>query len=161
LKDINSPKIFIRKAKITDSIFIEEILRETSWFEHITEKTIQNNILKIKNHLIFCEKDSCHNIYIAEKGNEVVGYVSVHWMFYAILSGPEGYISELFVSEAERGHGIGNFLLEEVKKQAKMRGCSRLMLVNNRNRLSYEKEFYKKNGFIEREHIANFIFPLP
>ena len=140
---------------------VDIILRDLRWFEHITKKSTQNTITKIQNHLIFCKKDPCHNIYIAEKGNEVVGYVSVHWVFYAILPGPEGYISELFVSEAERGQGVGNLLLEEVKKQAKIRGCSRLMLVNNRNRLSYEKEFYKKNGFIEREHIANFIFPLP
>jgi GNAT superfamily N-acetyltransferase len=159
LKDLNPPKVLIRKAKISDSIYIEEILRETKWFDHITENSTQNTITRIQNHLIFCEKDQCHIIYIAEKGDKVVGYIAVHWLFYAILAGPEGYISELFVSKAERSQGIGKLLLEEVKKQAKIRGCSRLMLVNNRIRLSYEKEFYKKNGFIEREHIANFIFP--
>ena len=155
MKNVN---IIIRPAKLTDVESIEKILRELRWFEHINEKSTQNVINEIENQIIFCEKDPCHNIYIAEKEHEVVGYIAVHWLFYTILPGPEGYISELFVSETERGQGIGNSLLEDVKKQAKLRGCSRLMLVNNRNRLSYEKEFYKKNGFTEREHIANFVF---
>jgi GNAT superfamily N-acetyltransferase len=64
------------------------------------------------------------------------------------------------VGEKERGQGIGSLLIEEVIKQAKRKDCSRLMVANNRNRLSYDKKFYKKNGFIEREHIANFILPL-
>lgn len=160
MKDINPQKLLIRKAKISDSIFIEKILREANWFDHLTEETTKNIVSNIENHLKFCENDQCHNIYVAESADDIIGYIAVHWLFYAILKGPEGYISELFVSEAERAKGIGTLLLNEVKKQAKLRGCSRLMLANNRDRLSYEKGFYKKNGFIEREYIANFIFPL-
>lgn len=152
--------ITIRLANLKDSESIEKILRELEWFEHITEKSAKTTISKIEDHLRFCQKDPCHNIFIAEKDSEVVGYIAIHWLFYAILPGPEGYISELFVSEKERGHGIGSLLIEEVIKHAKRKDCSRLRVANNRNRLSYEKEFYKKNGFLEREHIANFILTL-
>ncbi len=152
--------VSIRKAKLKDTESIEMILRELAWFDHITEKSSEITISKIEDHLRFCQQDSCHNIFVAEKGDEIVGYIAIHWLFYAILPGPEGYISELFVSEKERGHGIGSLLIEEVIEQAKRKGCSRLMLANNRNRVSYEKEFYKKNGFLERGHIANFILPL-
>jgi len=153
-------KVSIRLAKLKDGELIEKILRELEWFDHINEKSAKTNISKIEDHLRFCQRDSCHSIFVAERGDEVVGYIAIHWLFYAILPGPEGYISELFVSEKERGHGIGSLLIKEVIKQAKRKGCSRLMLANNRNRLSYEKGFYKKNGFLEREHIANFILPL-
>ena len=153
-------KISIRPAKLNDTESIEKIVRELEWFDHITEKSTQDTISKIEDHLRFCQGDSCHNIFVAEKGGQVVGYISVHWLFYVILPGPEGYISELFVSEKERGQGIGSLLIKEVKNQALKKCCSRLMLSNNRNRLSYEKEFYKKNGFIERQHVANFIMLL-
>jgi len=153
-------KIYLRHAKLKDTESIEKILRELEWFDYITKKSTDNTISKIEDHLRLCQKDSCHNIFVAEKGSEVLGYIAIQWLFYAILPGPEGYISELFVSEKERGHGIGSLLIDEVIKQAKRKDCSRLMLANNRNRLSYEKEFYKKNGFIEREHMANFIMLL-
>ena len=152
--------VSIRPAKLNDAKSIEKILRELKWFNYITEKSKMVTISKIEDHLRFSQKDSCHNILVAEKANELVGFIAIHWLFYVILPGPEGYISELFVSEKERGQGIGSLLLKEVTKQAKTRGCSRLMVNNNRNRLSYDKEFYKKNGFIEREHIANFILPI-
>jgi GNAT superfamily N-acetyltransferase len=149
--------VFIRLAKLKDAESIELILRELEWFEHISAKSTKSTVSKIEEHLRFCQRDSCHNIFVAEKGSEIVGYIAIHWLFYAFLPGPEGYISELFVSEKARGLGIGSLLIKEVIMHAKRKGCSRLMLANNRNRLSYEKGFYKKNGFVEREHIANFI----
>ena len=36
----------------------------------------------------------------------------------------------------------------------------RWMLVNSRERPSYQREFYKKNGWQERESMANFVFEL-
>ena len=152
--------ITIHPAKIKDIESIEKILRELEWFDHINENSTLDIIDRIEDHLKFCQKDSCHNVFVAEKGDEVVGYIAIHWLFYAIFPGLEGYISELYVSEKERGHGIGSLLIDEVIKQAKIRNCYRLMLANNRNRLSYEKQFYKKKGFLEREHVANFILPL-
>ena len=152
--------ISIRPAKLKDSESIERIIRELEWYDHITKKSTQDTISKIEDNLRSCQKASSDSVFVAEKGEKVVGYISVHWIFFVILPGPEGYISELFVSEKERGQGIGSLLIKEVKKQAEKKGCARLMLINNRNRLSYEKGFYKKKRFIERQHVANFIMPL-
>nr|RNJ69245.1 MAG: N-acetyltransferase [Leptolyngbya sp. IPPAS B-1204] len=76
------------------------------------------------------------------------------------LSAPEGFVSELFVDQAHRGQGIGSLLLDTVQTEARVRGCSRLMLVNSRERESYQRQFYQKQGWIERENIANFIYKL-
>jgi len=152
--------ISIHPAKLKDTESIEKIIRELEWFNHITEKSTQDTISKIEVYLRSCQEAPSNSVFVAEKEGKVIGYISVHWLFYVILPGPEGYISELFVSKKERGQGIGSLLIKEVKKQAEIRGCSRLALANNRNRLSYEKEFYKKKGFIERQHVANFIMPL-
>jgi hypothetical protein len=34
------------------------------------------------------------------------------------------------------------------------------MLLNHKERESYQREFYRKQGWIERETVANFIYPL-
>lgn len=89
-----------------------------------------------------------------------MGYTAVHWLPYLILSGPEGYVSELFVAEAARGMGVGKALLTAVKRTAAARGCSRLQLLNMRNRESYQRRFYEKDGWQEREQAANFVYPI-
>jgi GNAT superfamily N-acetyltransferase len=76
------------------------------------------------------------------------------------LNSPEGYLSELFVRESERGKGVGTRLMEVIKAEARTRGCSRLRLVNSRSRESYWRGFYKELGWEEREGVANFIYRL-
>ena len=108
------------------------------------------------------EGDESHTVFVAENQNgEVVGYIAVHWLPYLMLAGSEGYISELFVRESDRGKGVGRKLLEVVNEQAIKRGCTRLMLVNGRNRESYKRGFYQKLGWDERQEVANFVLLLP
>jgi GNAT superfamily N-acetyltransferase len=109
-------------------------------------------------HLDLCRSGESHNVYVAENSGAILGYVSVHWLPYLFLTGPEGYISELFINEQARGKGIGTRLLEKVKEEGAKRGCSRLALINNRGRESYSRGFYEKQGWTERKEMANFIY---
>jgi GNAT superfamily N-acetyltransferase len=100
-------------------------------------------------------------VYVAEtEEGEIAGYAAVHWLPYLLLLGPEGYVSELFIRESDRGQGIGTQLLEVVKQEAEARGCARLMLLNMHERESYRRGFYKKQGWEERPDAANFVYPL-
>ena len=63
------------------------------------------------------------------------------------MAGPEGYVSELFVAASARGQGVGTQLLEVAKTEAVEHGCSRLLVLNRRNRHSYERDFYQKRGW--------------
>ena len=91
---------------------------------------------------------------------EIVGYCAVHWLPYLLLPGPEGYVSELFLRESSRGLGIGGQLLKTAKAEAKKRGCSRMMLLNLRDRKSYKRGFYKKQGWKERQEAFNFLLKM-
>lgn len=150
--------IQIRKAKAEDTHSITEILRALGWFAHLNSEPLEATQRRVARHLESCHADDSHTVYVAEdSAGAVVGYAAVHWLPYMLLAGPEGYVSELFIQESARGKGAGTKLLEVIEAEAKGRGCSRLMLLNLRQRESYQREFYKKHGWEERPGVANFV----
>jgi GNAT superfamily N-acetyltransferase len=153
--------IQVRKAEAQDTPAIAELLRSLGFFAHINAETLQTTQERVARHLAMCDADDSHSVFVAQNpAGEILGYGAVHWLPYLILAGPEGYVSELFVHESHRGQGIGSKLLEVMEAEARRRGCSRLMLINLRKRESYQRRFYHKQGWEEREGVANFVYPL-
>ncbi len=151
-------EIEICKAEQRDVAGIAEILRDLGWFADIAAETAAEAQAHIANELRLCQADDSHAIWVARAADEaVVGYVAVHWVPYLLHSKPDGYISELFIRESARGQGIGTRLLETVEIEGRRRGCSRLMLLNMRQRESYQRAFYAKHGWEERPQAATFM----
>jgi len=158
----NRPAWRIRPATPDDVEAIAAILKGLGWFSFINGEVTAETETRVKRHLRLCLTGDSHTVLVAEVGGgAVLGYAAVHWLPYLILQGPEGYVSELFVAEAARGAGLGTKLLEAVRNMAIGRGCSRLMLVNRKTRESYQRGFYRKLGWEEREEFANFVLHLP
>jgi len=157
----NRPSWNIRPAASADVPAIAAMLRGLGWFAFMNEESTAETETRITEHLRMCMADDSHSVLVAEgaKG-AVLGYVAVHWLPYLMLAGPEGYVSELFVAESARGAGLGTGLLKAVTDMAVGRGCSRLMLVNRKTRESYQRGFYRKLGWEEREEFANFVLHL-
>ena len=154
-------EITIRKAQPEDAPGLSEILRSVDWFTALIELSPEELAAQVTRNLEADSASDSHSIWVAETGaGRLVGYIAIHWLPYLFLEGQEGYISELYVHKGVRGAQIGTRLLETVKEEALQRGCSRLMLANGRTRESYQREFFKKNGWRERETIANFILEL-
>jgi GNAT superfamily N-acetyltransferase len=153
--------IKVRNAQQEDVPVIAEIIRNLGWFPYVEKESPAATERRVLVHLELADADDSHMVLVAddEDGN-VGGYISVHWLPYLLLSGPEGYISELFVREDARGKGVGSALLNDVKEFAISKGCSRLMLLNSRERSSYERDFYANFGFTERPEMANWIYTL-
>ena len=153
--------IEIRKAKVEDAEGIVEVLQKAGKPVYSVPTPYVATTEKVAMHIRMCNAAKCHTIYVAENDFcQIVGYVGAHWLPYLFQNGPEGYLSELFIREEYRGQGIGTKLLETVKTEAKKRGCSRLLLLNSRKRESYQRSFYKKHGWTEREEAANFVYNL-
>ena len=151
--------LIIRKTTVNDAGAICQLLRQLNWFPRFTTTPPGELEAPVRQHIARCLADDSHSTYVAEQHEgDLAGYIAVHWLPCLFLGGPEGYISELFVREAERGRGIGARLTETVKREAKARGCSRLMVANSRSRDSYKRGFFQKLGWLEREHVANFIY---
>jgi len=151
----------IRKANVQDVRSLVEVLADVGWFEAFKHEPVDVVAARVQRHIEQCLADNSHSIFVAESDGKILGYGSVHWLPYLFLPGPEGYISELFVRESARGAGLGRKLLEEIQAEAQARGCTRLSLINLRNRESYARRFYEKAGWEERAEAANFIYRFP
>ncbi len=158
----NENRWTIREATSGDGPALAALLRGLGWFAHMDRESPQATEARTMQHLRLCLEDESHTVLVAEDGaGAIAAYAAVHWLPYLILAGPEGYVSELFVAEPARGSGAGKQLLESIQEMAVSRGCSRLMLLNRKSRESYQRRFYPKLGWEERQEFANFVLHLP
>ncbi|MGE5603251.1 MAG: GNAT family N-acetyltransferase [Nitrososphaerales archaeon] len=151
----------IRRATSDDITALADFIKDLKHFRRLAGLSQEAVRGRVRGQMELLLADADHSLYIAQEAeSQIVGYISVHWLPYLFLPGPEGYVSELFVSQAARGHGVGTRLLQVVKEEARFRGCARLSLLNMRDRESYQHGFYAKDGWEERADAANFIFDL-
>ena len=153
--------IMVRKATKNDVEGITTILRELQWFEVIDAESFNETRARVLESIIRSQLTNCRTVYVAEGDDgRVMGYAHIHWLPYFYLKGMEGFISELFILEADRGHGVGTLLLESIKVDAVERGCCRLRLINMAKKESYHREFYKRLGWEERPGDFSFEYKL-
>jgi len=154
-------EIPIKKAVIDDAPRLAKLLQGIGWFEPFSTREFKDSVSQVESRLRQCLADDSHSIYVAEwPHGEIAGYGSVHWLPYLFMSGPEGYVSELFVRDDVRGQGVGRQLLKIIETEARAHGCQRLSLINLRGRESYQRQFYLKAGWRERNEAANFVFEI-
>lgn len=155
------PDIVIRPMQKADLGVIAELWRELGWMEWIGQSEPARVEQTMAQRLAESQADDSHVALVAEDGQgKVLGYTAMHFLPYFMMPGPEAYVSELFMTAEARGRGVGRLLLEHLKAMAKEQGCYRLMLFTGRNRESYERGFYKQQGWQERPVIANFVYEL-
>jgi GNAT superfamily N-acetyltransferase len=87
----------------------------------------------------------------------ILGFVNFHILEFPLIVGRECYLTDLLVLKSERGQGVGSELLGEVERFAKEKGCSRMMLNNGKWSESYQRGFYKKFGYHDRNNVVNFV----
>jgi N-acetylglutamate synthase-like GNAT family acetyltransferase len=149
----------IRQARVEDSSGIATILRAIGWSQQIEQETEGETRAIVQERLAQCLREQTNNVFVAEHGGSVAGYVAVHW-YPHLMRGNDGYISELFVHPVMAGHEIGSRLLEVVREEGLRRGCTRLLLMNRRDRESYRRGFYAKRGWKELDNAAFFSLAL-
>jgi GNAT superfamily N-acetyltransferase len=117
----------IRLAKISDARAIAEVRANIDDYDHW--KALGVDAMEAQARASLERVHSERLTLVAELDGRVVGYAAVYWLHPA-FSGPEGYLSELFIRTDASGKGVGTALLETVKIEAIARGCLRLTLVN-------------------------------
>jgi GNAT superfamily N-acetyltransferase len=151
----------IRPAERGDAAGLSTLLRSIGWFQHMQAEEPQQTLATVSAQLERCLSSDEHTILVAQSpAGQVAGFVAIHWLPYLFMRGPEGFISELFISEDSRGQGLGSRLLDAAVAAARERGCVRLQLINYRSRESYQRGFYAKAGWTERAEAAAFVYVL-
>ena len=151
----------IRRARQEDAPALAELLRSNRWHKRFESEDPSETLATVTKHLDLCLTSPSHSILVGCNGDGgIAGYVAVHWLPYLFLSGPEGFVSELFVDANVQGRRIGTRLLDAAIEEARARGCSRLQLINIRTRESYTRGFYSKLGWTERPEAASFVLVL-
>lgn len=153
------PDIAIRAASQADAPELAWLLAEIGWFSALEGMSRDELVASIRRQLGVLEGSTTTTTLVVETADgSLVGYCNVHWLTELFMPGPEGYVSELFLIPESRGRGIGTALLERILIEATERGVYRLMLLNRKDRESYERGFYLKYGWEERPGMANFVY---
>jgi GNAT superfamily N-acetyltransferase len=147
----------IRVATLNDARAIGALLANIDDYPHW--KTRDVTTLEQFAHTSHSAANSDRLVLLAEIENRVIGYAAVTWL-RPMFSGLEGYVSELFIRSDAGGQGAGTALLKAVKSAATTLGCSRLTLVNLKDRESYKRGFYTSRGWEERPNTVRFVLAL-
>jgi GNAT superfamily N-acetyltransferase len=153
--------MLIREATETDAAGIAAVLHDITELHSVTHCSMEETCARVAKALgtAIPSESSVVLVAVAED-DSIAGYCSVHWVPFLFFDGPEGYVTELFVRQRDRNAGAGTALLEAVRRRAEARGCSRLSLLNGRTGEAYQRGFYAKHQWQERDRMANFILPL-
>lgn len=132
----------IRPARPGDEREIFRLLRELAVFEKL-EHELTGSSDELAGHL-FGERPAAEAL-VAERAGRVVGYALFFSTYSTFLTRPGLYLEDLYVSESERGTGVGKSLLRQVARIAVERQAGRLewsVLDWNRRAI----EFYEACG---------------
>jgi len=129
----------IREAKIGDGEAIASLLTVLGYPG--TEGVIERKIEQLLKH-----PDA--RLLVAVEGNEILGFISLHFIPQLALPGDFCRISYFCVNEASRGRGVGAGLEEAAVELARERGCDRIE-VHCHARRELAHRFYHRQGYSE------------
>ena len=143
--------ITLRPLRPSDIGAVMQLHRELGWNPAFKA---DGSTLKQRLEALITEEDAL--LLVASRKGHVAGYVHGEIVTYLLFAGREMLVSELFVMEKARGHGIGRALLHAIETEAVRRKCFRISVLNSRERESYKRGFYPSLGYQERGQTANF-----
>src|SRR5690606_23841446 len=155
--------LYIRPARLDDAQGIADLLRAIGWFAAHEGTTREDAEFQVRRLLESAKQGAPQAplfLVAAHPGLNIGGYCAVHWLPVAVQLGWDAYVSELFVHADARAQRIGGQLLEQAVQTARERGCKRIWLVNDRNRESYQRGFYGKQGWSEQKDMARLVLTL-
>lgn len=89
-------------------------------------------------------------ILVIEDSSGIRGHLAYSIKPQLRLGGTQLEIDELIVTESRKGQGLGSKLVREVIAIAKLKDVKRIIVSTNRDRVSYQRGFYSKLGFQEK-----------
>lgn len=155
---MTTPALCLRAANVSDAPAIACLLGSIGWFTSYQTGTADAHALQLAPLLQPDERQWQHVACNAD--GDIVGFCAMHYYPLAIHQAWEAYVSELFIADSARGMGAGSQLLQKAVDAARERNCCRIWLINNRERDSYQRNFYAQQGWTEQPDAARFVLSL-
>ncbi|QKJ86351.1 GNAT family N-acetyltransferase [Paramixta manurensis] len=129
----------IRQAQLKDSFALSALLAELGYGG--TESFMERRLLQLM-------ADPDEMLLVAEHGQNVLGFLSLHFIPQLALAGDFARISYFCIAEGERSKGVGQQLLQYAEEMAQQRGCDRMEVHCHEGRIK-ANHFYAREGYTE------------
>jgi len=142
-------QLSIRRATTEDALKLQELLQEAArWIQSAygLRQWREENFTQALVDAFIGE----HEVFVAERGRELVGCYSVHWTYEKIWGEryheDAGYVHRLAVSRRYKGAGIGRQLLESAESYIRSQGKRWLRLDCMADNAGLNR-YYQSQGF--------------
>ena len=115
-------EVSIRRGRRSDSAGFLRLVEALAHFEHLEPPTRAGRSRLIAD--IFRKKRI--RLFVAAKGRDLVGYALYFYSYSSFVAKPTLYIEDIFVSEDQRGSGIGMNLFRRCAREAVKEKCGRM-----------------------------------
>lgn len=139
MTDLQTSIMSIRKATLADSTKIQDLLKQMDYPD------TENFILK-KLEILLSHSDAV--LFVYEEANEVLAFISIHFIPQLALEGDFARISYFAVDETARSKGIGKEMEAHCVALAQERNCDRIEL-HSHSRRTEAHRFYNRQGYTE------------
>ncbi len=138
--------LILRHAEERDLPALKSLTLELRGLAEIETPSFEPDFHKIFSLCI--DDPQCH-IIVAERGSEVLGYLTL-WLRPCLShTGLCALIDDLVVAETARGQGMGRALLGEALKRARRAGCVEIEVSTGFDN-EPARSLYRSQGFEER-----------
>jgi len=140
-----------------NSIQIRQVIEDDFHYIYLLSQELgyECDEQKIKGRIKHILKNTKDTIFVAAKGDEVIGYI--HGSPYELLFKDSLVnILGLVVNGQHRNLGVGGSLIEKLEGWAKESGFSGVRLVSGADRLDAHK-FYESHEYVYTKNQKNFI----
>ena len=143
--------MIIRKGRKEDLQYLPRILMEAY---RGLEEYGEENIEKARRYIDDLYEEDPECFFVAEVDGEIVGFIFCNRFWYSKFEHAQvGAIHEIVVLPAHRHEGIGRMLIEKAIENLKPSKIELWVGEGNKKAI----EFYKRLGFVEKEHAGKWI----
>jgi len=136
----------LRNAEEKDLPALKSLTLELRGLAGIETPSFQTDFHKVFS---LCLGDPRCHIIVAERGTQILGYLTLWFRPCLSHAGLSALIDELIVAGSARGQGMGRALLEEAMKRAQGAGCVEIEVSTGFDNEAAQS-LYKSQGFQER-----------
>lgn len=129
----------MRKAKVTDVSSLCDLMGQ------LEERVVNPD--EMQNRLQLLDGRVDHQLFVCEKDGDVVGLLGFRIRENLEEVTQFGEVSVIVVSSAERGQGIGKFIMQYAEQLSRENDCIGTWLVSGFGRGKSTHDFYKGLGY--------------